>query len=60
MEKYSMNKVILVGRLGKDPEVRYTNKGDAVANLVLATTETWKTKNGEQKEKNRMAQDRRF
>jgi len=51
MEKYSMNKVILVGRLGKDPEVRYTNKGDAVANLVLATTETWKTKNGEQKEK---------
>lgn len=55
-----MNKVILVGRLGKDPEVRYTNKGDAVANLVLATTETWKTKNGEQKEKNRMAQDRRF
>lgn len=47
MESYSMNRVILVGRLGQDPEVRYTNSGDAVANLSLATTESWKDKNGE-------------
>jgi single-strand DNA-binding protein len=46
-----MNKVILVGRLGQDPEVRYTENGTAVANLSLATTQTWKSKSGEKKEK---------
>jgi single-strand DNA-binding protein len=44
MAKGSVNKVILVGNLGKDPEVRYTPNGLAVANIVLATTESWKDK----------------
>jgi single-strand DNA-binding protein len=39
-----VNKVILVGNLGKDPEVRYMPNGNAVANLTLATTESWKDK----------------
>ena len=47
----SVNKVILIGHLGKDPEVRYTTGGDAVANINLATTEKWKDKSGEQQEK---------
>jgi len=47
----SVNKVILVGRLGKDPEVRYMPNGEAVANATLATSETWKDKNGEKQEK---------
>ena len=47
----SVNKVILVGNLGKDPEVRYLPSGDAVANLSIATTETWKDKAGEKQEK---------
>jgi len=51
MDSYSMNKVILVGRLGQDPDVRYTETGTAVANLSLATTQTWKSKSGEKKEK---------
>ena len=42
----SVNKVILVGNLGRDPEVRYMPNGDAVANYSIATTETWKDKNG--------------
>ena len=47
----SVNKVILVGNLGADPEVRYMNNGDAVANIRMATTESWKDKNtGERKE----------
>lgn len=47
-----INKVILVGTLGQDPEVRYTAKGDAVANLSVATSESWKDKNtGQQQEK---------
>ncbi len=41
-----VNKVILVGNLGKDPEVRYLESGSAVANVTLATTETYKDKNG--------------
>ncbi|SER06489.1 single-strand DNA-binding protein [Solimonas aquatica] len=46
-----VNKVILIGNLGKDPEVRYFPSGDAVANATIATTETWKDKqSGEQKE----------
>ncbi len=47
-----VNKVILVGRLGKDPEVRYTPSGAAVANFSLATSEEWKDKNtGEKQER---------
>ena len=48
----SVNKVILVGNLGKDPEIRTLNSGDRVANLRLATSESWRDKNsGERKEK---------
>lgn len=48
----SVNKVILVGNLGKDPEIRTLNNGERVANLSLATSETWRDKNsGERKEK---------
>lgn len=47
----SVNKVILIGRAGKDPETRYMTNGDAVANLTMATSETWKDKStGEKKE----------
>jgi len=49
--KGSVNKVILVGHLGRDPEVRYTPNGDAVADVSLATTEYYKDKNGERNEK---------
>jgi single-strand DNA-binding protein len=46
-----VNKVILIGNLGKDPEVRYFPSGDAIANATLATTESWKDKQtGEAKE----------
>src|SRR4029077_14293070 len=48
----SVNKVILVGNLGRDPEVRSTQDGTKVANLSLATSENWKDKNsGERREK---------
>lgn len=48
----SVNKVILVGNLGKDPEIRTLNSGDRVANLSVATSETWRDKSsGERKEK---------
>jgi single-strand DNA-binding protein len=40
-----INKVIIVGTLGKDPEVRYSNNGNAVANFSVATSEKWKDKN---------------
>lgn len=43
----SVNKVILVGNLGRDPEVRYMPNGDAVANFSVATSESWKDKSGE-------------
>jgi len=47
-----VNKVILVGNLGKDPEVRYMPNGNAVANITVATSETWKDKQtGEPQEK---------
>ncbi len=47
-----VNKVILVGNLGKDPEVRYMPSGGAVANVTIATSEQWKDKQtGEQKER---------
>src|SRR5574340_330175 len=47
----SVNKVILIGRLGKDPETRYMTNGEAVTNATLATSETWKDKSGEKQEK---------
>ena len=48
----SVNKVILIGNLGKDPEIRTLNSGDRVANLRIATSETWRDRNsGERKEK---------
>lgn len=47
-----VNKVILIGNLGKDPEVRYTTSGSAVANVALATTDTWRDRQtGEQQER---------
>lgn len=47
----SVNKVIIVGNLGRDPETRYMPNGDAVTNIAVATTESWKDKNsGEKKE----------
>ena len=47
-----INKVILVGHLGKDPEVRYSPNGGAVANITLATSESWKDKtSGEKQER---------
>tara|TARA_Y100000588_G_C13517850_1_gene612258 strand:- start:25 stop:474 length:450 start_codon:yes stop_codon:yes gene_type:complete len=47
MQKSSVNKVILVGNLGQDPESRFTPQGTAVTNLSIATNETWKDQNGE-------------
>lgn len=47
----SLNRVTLIGNLGKDPEVRYMPNGDAVANVTIATTDRWKDKNGERQEK---------
>jgi single-strand DNA-binding protein len=46
----SVNKVILVGNLGADPEMRYLPSGEAVANLRLATTDNWKDKDGNKQE----------
>ena len=47
----SVNKVIIVGNLGKDPETRYMPNGEAVTNVTVATTDTWKDKNsGEKRE----------
>ncbi|NCC30101.1 MAG: single-stranded DNA-binding protein, partial [Gammaproteobacteria bacterium] len=47
-----VNKVILIGNLGADPEVRYMPSGDAVANVRIATSDTWKDKNtGERQER---------
>jgi single-strand DNA-binding protein len=51
MASKGINKVILVGNLGKDPEVRYTPNGKAVANLTLATSESWKDQSGQIQEK---------
>lgn len=47
----SVNKVILVGRLGNDPEIKGMPSGDNVVNLSLATSENWKDKDGEKQEK---------
>ena len=47
----SVNKVILIGNLGKDPETRYAPSGDAVTNITIATTDTWRDKaTGEKRE----------
>lgn len=47
----SVNKVIIIGHVGKDPEMRYSGAGDAICNLTVATTDTWKDKQtGEKKE----------
>src|SRR2546429_5356749 len=49
--RMSVNKVILVGRLGRDPETRYTGGGQAVANFSVATDESYKDKNGERQKR---------
>ena len=47
----SVNKVILIGNLGKDPEVRYMPSGDAITHVSIATTDTFKDRNGEKQER---------
>ncbi|MGE5089901.1 MAG: single-stranded DNA-binding protein [Candidatus Levyibacteriota bacterium] len=47
----SVNKVILLGNLGRDPETRYTTDGGAITNLNIATSEQWKDKSGEKQER---------
>ena len=47
----SVNKVILIGNLGRDPEIKYMPSGDAVASFSIATTDTWKDKNGQKQER---------
>lgn len=47
----SVNKAILVGHLGKDPEVRFTNTGSAVANFSIATSEVWNDREGKRQER---------
>ena len=47
----AVNKVILIGNLGRDPEVRYTKAGDAACNFSIATTEKWTGKDGNKEEK---------
>lgn len=51
MSKGTLNKVQLIGALGKDPEMRYTPEGKAIANLTIATSEVWKAKDGQKAEK---------
>ncbi|WP_456407969.1 single-stranded DNA-binding protein, partial [Thiolapillus sp.] len=52
MASRGINKVILIGNLGKDPETRYMPSGGAVTNITMATSETWKDKqSGEQQER---------
>lgn len=46
-----VNKAIIVGTLGKDPEIRYSGNGNAIANISVATNESWKGKDGQQQEK---------
>ena len=47
----SVNKVIIIGNLGRDPETRYMPEGGAITNISVATTDKWKDKNGEMQEK---------
>ena len=51
MASRGVNKVILVGNLGQDPEVKYMPNGNAVANITVATSESWKDKSGEKQER---------
>ena len=51
MQKNSLNKVILIGNLGQDPEARFTPQGTAVCNLSVATNESWKDQNGEMQDR---------
>ena len=51
MQKNSLNKVILIGNLGQDPEARFTPKGTAVTNLSVATNESWKDQSGEMQDR---------
>jgi len=51
MQKGSLNKVLLIGHLGADPESRFTTSGSAVTNFNLATNESWKSNEGDIKEK---------
>ena len=46
-----LNKVILIGRLGRDPEIRYMPNGEAVCNFSIATSETWNDRNGQRVER---------
>jgi single-strand DNA-binding protein len=47
----SVNKVVLIGNLGRDPEIRFTQSGEPIANFSLATTETWTDKSGSKQER---------
>ena len=47
----SVNKVVLIGNLGKDPEIRYTQAGEPIANFSLATNESWTDKSGQKQER---------
>jgi len=51
MARGTVNKVILIGRLGADPELRYTPNGDAVANFRIATNRVWKDQEGNQQQR---------
>ena len=51
MAKGTLNKVLLIGRLGQDPEMRTTQNGQSVATFSIATNESWRTKDGEQQER---------
>ena len=51
MASKGVNKVILIGNLGKDPEVRYTQAGKAITSLTLATSESWKDQSGQEQQK---------
>jgi len=51
MSEKSLNKVMLIGRLGKDPEVKYITSGQAVANFSVATSESWQDKDGQNKDR---------
>ncbi len=52
MASRGINKVILVGNLGRDPEIRYTQSGDPIANITVATSESWNDKNTGEKREN--------
>lgn len=51
MAQHGVNKVILIGNLGQDPEIRYMQNGKAVANLSIATSESWNDQQGQKQEK---------